>query len=173
MKKILIVVDYQTEFVTGKFGFLQAESIERNIAEKIKKYRKDNSAIAFTLDTHKDKVLYQFSGEAYSAKKCVGKHHEWRLFGSINDLCRKDDLCFIKSTFASTELLEYLRKKNLQEIELAGVSADICVLANAVISKTACPKAKITVDRNCIASSEQRLFDSAVEVMKSMNITVQ
>lgn len=173
MKKILIVIDYQTEFVTGKFGFLQAQNIENNIANKIKKYRKDNAAIAFTLDTHKDNVLYQFSGETYSARKCVGKHHEWRLFGSINDLCKEDDLCFIKSTFASTELLEYLRKKNFRKIELAGVSADICVLANAIIAKTACPKAEIIVDKSCIASSDNRLFESAVRIMESMNIFIK
>lgn len=173
MKKILIVVDYQTEFVTGKFGFLQAEKIENNIANKITQYRKDNGLVVFTLDTHKDNVLYQFSGEAYSARKCVGKHHEWRLFGSINDLCKEDDLCFIKSTFASTELLEYLRKKNFKKIELVGVSADICVLANAVIAKTACPRAEIIVDKKCIASSDNKLFDSAVRIMESMNILIK
>lgn len=173
MKKILIVIDYQTEFVTGKFGFLQAENIEKNIAEKIKKYRKDNATIVFTLDTHKDKVLYQFSGETYSAKRCVGRHHEWRLFGSINDLCKEDDLCFIKSTFASTELLEYLRKKNFGKIELAGVAADVCVLANAVIAKTACPKAEIIVDKSCIASSDNKLFESALSIMDSMNIIIK
>lgn len=173
MKKILIVVDYQTEFVIGKFGFSQAENIEKNIAEKIKKYRKENSIIVFTLDTHKDNVLYQFSGEAYSAKKCVGKHHEWRLFGSINDLCKEDDLCFIKSTFASKELLEYLRKKDFGQIELAGVSANVCVLANAVIAKTACPKAKIIIDKDCIASSNSELFESAIKIMYNMNISIK
>lgn len=172
MKKILIIVDYQTEFVNGKFGFLQAENIENNIAEKIKEYRKDNATITFTLDTHKDKVLYQFSGKLYSAKKCVGKHHEWRLFGEINELCKENDLCFIKSSFASMELFEYLRKKDFKKIELAGVSADICVLANAVIAKTACPRSEIIVDRNCIASKNEKLLESAINIMESMKIIV-
>lgn len=172
MKKILIVVDYQTEFVTGKFGFLQAENIESNIAEKIKSYRKDNAVVAFTLDTHKDKVLYQFSGKLYSAKKCVGKHHEWRLFGEINELCSENDPCFIKSSFASMELFEYLKKKNFKKVELAGVSADICVLANAVIAKTACPYSEIIIDKNCIASANNMNFQSAINIMESMKIII-
>lgn len=172
MKKLLIIVDYQTEFVSGKFGFSQAENIEQNIAKKIEDYRKDNSVIVFTLDTHKDKVLYQFSGKLYSAKKCVGKHHEWRLFGEINDLCRQDDLCFIKSSFASMELFDYIKGKKFKKIELAGVSADICVLANAVIAKTASPYSEIVVDRNCIASPDSKSLESAINIMENMKIIV-
>lgn len=173
MRKILIIIDYQTEFVTGKFGFLQAQMIEKNIADKISEYRRDNSMVAFTLDTHKDKNLYKFSGETYSAKQCVGKHHQWQLFGLIDGLCREGDICFIKSTFGSRELLDYLHDESFEIIELAGVSADVCVLANAVIAKTACPCAEIIVDKHCIASSDERLFESAITIMKRMKITIK
>ncbi len=172
MSKILIVVDYQTEFVTGKFGFFQAQKIEKNIADKISQYRNDSSTIAFTLDTHNDTNLFKFSSNAYSAKECVGKNHSWQLFGTVNRLCHEGDICFIKSTFGSWELFDFLREKGFDTIELVGVSADVCVLSNAVIAKTACPRSEIIVDRYCIASPDEKLFDSAVTIMKSMKITV-
>ena len=40
MKKLLIVVDYQNDFVTGSLGFKGAEALEEPIAGKIEEYRK-------------------------------------------------------------------------------------------------------------------------------------
>lgn len=173
MSKILIIVDYQTEFVSGKFGFLQAEKIEKNIADKITKYRKENATIAFTLDTHNDKNLYKFSGESYSARQCIGKYREWKLFGVVDKLCCEGDICFIKSTFGSIELFDYLREKCFDSIELVGVSADVCVLANTIIAKTACPCSEIIVDSHCIASSEKKLSEAAITIMEGMKINIK
>ena len=39
MKKLLIVVDYQNDFVDGTLGCVQALKIEEKLAEKIKEYR--------------------------------------------------------------------------------------------------------------------------------------
>lgn len=54
MKKLLIVVDYQNDFVTGSLGFKGAEALEEPIAGKIEEYRKMGTAgqIIFTMDTH-------------------------------------------------------------------------------------------------------------------------
>lgn len=40
MKKLLIVVDYQNDFVTGSLGFDGATDLEEPIAAKIQEYRK-------------------------------------------------------------------------------------------------------------------------------------
>ena len=39
MRKCLITVDYQVDFVKGSLGFDGAEKLENVIAEKIEKYR--------------------------------------------------------------------------------------------------------------------------------------
>ena len=44
MKKLLIVVDYQNDFVTGSLGFKGAEALEEPIAGKIEEYRKMGTA---------------------------------------------------------------------------------------------------------------------------------
>ena len=53
-KKLLIVVDYQNDFVTGSLGFPAAVDIEDSIAAKIEKYRGygEGGQVIFTMDTH-------------------------------------------------------------------------------------------------------------------------
>ena len=50
-KKLLIVVDYQNDFVTGSLGFPAAVDIEDSIAAKIEKYRGygEGGQVIFTL----------------------------------------------------------------------------------------------------------------------------
>ena len=46
-KKILIVVDYQNDFINGVLGFKEAVEIKPFIINKIKEYQKSNSEIIF------------------------------------------------------------------------------------------------------------------------------
>ena len=57
MKKLLIVVDYQNDFVNGSLGFPKAVKIENNIVNKINQYKENNDDIIFTLDTHKENYM--------------------------------------------------------------------------------------------------------------------
>ena len=41
MKKLLVVVDYQNDFVNGSLGFKDAELIDGFIAAKVEAYRAD------------------------------------------------------------------------------------------------------------------------------------
>ena len=52
MKKLLLVIDYQNDFVSGSLGFEQAVSLEDPICRKIESYLKNGDDIIFTLDTH-------------------------------------------------------------------------------------------------------------------------
>ena len=47
MKKLLIVVDYQVDFVSGALGFEGAELIGPVIKEKIESYLKENNDVIF------------------------------------------------------------------------------------------------------------------------------
>ena len=38
--KLLIVIDYQNDFVSGSLGFENARTLEKPIADKIEEYRK-------------------------------------------------------------------------------------------------------------------------------------
>ena len=46
--KLLVIVDYQNDFVNGSLGFEGAELLDRKIAHKIRDYRKEGGEIILT-----------------------------------------------------------------------------------------------------------------------------
>ena len=71
MRKCLITVDYQVDFVNGSLGFDGAEKLENVIAEKIEKYRAEGADIIFTLDTHHCDYLTTFEGRILPIEHCI------------------------------------------------------------------------------------------------------
>ena len=63
MKKLLIVVDYQKDFVDGELGFDGAEKFEKPIADKITDYRNRGDEIVFTFDTHGEAFFREIESE--------------------------------------------------------------------------------------------------------------
>lgn len=55
MKKILVVVDMQNDFIDGALGTPEAEKIVERVVEKIGSYKED--CIVATRDTHEDNYL--------------------------------------------------------------------------------------------------------------------
>ena len=172
MKKCLIVVDYQIDFVSGALGFKKAMELDDKIAEKINIYHKNNDEVIFTFDTHKDDYLTTQEGINLPVEHCIENTHGHTLYGKTATMQRPEDKCFYKPSFGSAELFEYLKNRNYETIELCGVVSNICVISNAVIAKTAQPETEITVDSKCIASNDDKLNDCAIEVMKSLQIKV-
>ena len=58
MRRCLIVVDYQQEFVAGRHGFPAARRIDRAIAGKILAFREAGDEVLFTLDAAGGPRLY-------------------------------------------------------------------------------------------------------------------
>ncbi len=172
MKKCLIVVDYQNDFVTGSLGFRGAEELDRRIAEKIEKYRNDGWEIIFTLDTHGSDYLQTSEGRNLPVEHCIKGTEGHCLYGKTAEMQMQGDRCFCKPCFGSAELFDYLREEKFDSIELCGVVTNICVISNAVLAKTALPEAEISVDSSCVASNDDKLNQAALYVMQSLQIRV-
>ncbi len=72
MKRLLIVVDYQKDFVDGSLGFDGAEKLDARIAEKIASYRATGDEVAFTFDTHhRDYLKTQEGRVRHDDRPCV------------------------------------------------------------------------------------------------------
>ena len=54
MKELLIVVDYQKDFVDGALGFPGAETLDGPIAARMAQVRAGGGDVIFTMDTHGD-----------------------------------------------------------------------------------------------------------------------
>lgn len=172
MNKVLIVVDYQNDFVSGALGFPGAEKLDARIAERIRKYRADGDDVIFTLDTHGEEYPDTQEGRKLPVPHCIFFTPGHDLYGLTGKERRDTDRCFEKDTFGSDRLYEYLKGMNYSSIELCGLVLDICVLANAVLAKTALPEAEIVVDSNLVMSFDEEAAKATFKVMKSLQIEV-
>lgn len=172
MKRVLVVVDYQNDFVNGSLGFDRAVELESRIAEKIEKYKSNGHEVVFTFDTHDENYLNTQEGKNLPVKHCIKNTDGWNLYGKIYDLFDDTAKGFEKVTFGSMELAEYLGKNGFYSVELVGVVSNICVISNAVLAKAALPEAEITVDASCTASNDETLNEEALDVMEGMQIKV-
>lgn len=177
MKKLLIVVDYQNDFVTGSLGFEGAVALEEPIAAKIKEYRDlgENGQIIFTMDTHDKHYMESKEGQHLPIVHCIDGEDGWQLYGKIAGLKGSNDLVFSKPTFGSYELCEYLRKNadDYESIEFVGVVTNICVISNIVLAKAAIPNITLKVDASCVASNDDKLQEAALAVMESIHVEVK
>lgn len=172
MRKCLIVVDYQNDFVTGSLGFAKAEQLDDRIANKIVKSRNEGWEIVFTFDTHEENYLQTNEGRNLPVEHCIKGTNGHKLYGRTAKMLKESDKCFYKPSFGSAELFEYLKAERFDKVELCGVVTNICVISNAVLAKTALPESEISVDSACVASNDDNLNKSALDVMQSLQINV-
>ena len=171
-KRLLVVVDYQKDFVDGALGFAGAERLDLPIAAKIKAYHDAGDCVVFTLDTHRENYLSTQEGRRLPVAHCICGTEGWELFGETAKQQRREDLVFQKPTFPSMELADYIAEEDFETIELVGLVSHMCVLSNAVMAKAAAPEAEIIVDAACTASFDQSLHEKALDVMEALQMTV-
>ena len=177
MKNLLIVVDYQNDFVDGSLGFPKAKDFEQNIVNKIKEYQNNNDEIIFTLDTHYENYMGTKEGENLPVPHCIKGTKGHELFGKVKELAN-GYLLIEKETFGSKDLgimlMELERAgETPTEIELVGLCTDICVISNAMLVKAFLPEVPVTVDASCCAGVTPESHSNALEAMKMCQIKVK
>lgn len=172
MKKLLLVVDYQNDFVSGALGFPGGEKPDGLIAAKIDVYRAAGDDVAFTMDTHGEDYMGTQEGRKLPVAHCLAGSEGWQLYGAVAKASRPDDTAFSKPTFPSLELANWLKKQRYEAVELCGLVSYICVLSNAVMVKAALPEAEILVDARCTAGPDERLNAEALDMLECIHVTV-
>ena len=171
MKKLLIIVDYQNDFIDGTLGFTGAENIASIIKEKIESYLKDNQDIIFTLDTHYENYMDTIEGSKLPVKHCIKGTNGWKVHEEVNYLPLAIKV-FEKDTFPSLELANYLNGKEYDQVELCGLVSNICVISNAIMVKSALPNAKIIIDAKATDSFDKVLQEKCFDVLEGLHIDV-
>lgn len=172
MKKLLIVVDMQNDFISGALGSEEAVAIVPNVVEKIKNWDGD---IICTQDTHGPDYMETREGKYLPVEHCVDGTEGHRLSKEVFDALLEQGNNFSvlnKYTFGSTVLPELVRFHNYDYIELVGVCTDICVVSNAMLLKAHFPEMNIAIDASCCAGVTPEKHKAALEVMKSCQIGV-
>ncbi len=172
MRRILCVIDYQVDFVTGSMGSPAADAIAPALETRIREYLSRGDAVVFTRDMHTSPEYEEScEGRHIPVRHCMAGTPGCKIdprIAPLSEGCR----IFDKTGFGSFELGDYLRNAAPDSIELAGVATNICVLSNAVIARTAVPGARVFVDRSCVASYDDGLAKAALDVLASVCVDV-
>ena len=170
MKKLLIVVDMQNDFITGSLGSPQAEAIMQNVKDKIASYKQSGDDVIFTRDTHHDDYLTTQEGEHLPVVHCIEGTPGHQIADGLDvDGCE----VFDKPNFGSLELARLVADGGYGEIELCGLCTDICVVSNAIILKAQLPEARISVDASCCAGVTAESHDAALLTMKMCQVEIE
>lgn len=170
--KLLVIVDYQNDFVNGSLGFEGAELLDRKIAHKIRDYRKEGGEVVYTMDTHQEDYLSTQEGRKLPTEHCIEDTPGHRLYGFTAKERTDKDKVFYKDAFGSLEIADYLKFRNYDSIELVGLTSNMSVLANAVLIKAALPETEVIVNTEYTASADAELQSKAFDVMEGLQITV-
>ncbi|MBQ6334649.1 MAG: cysteine hydrolase [Erysipelotrichaceae bacterium] len=175
MKKILIVVDMQNDFIDGSLGTKEAVAIVDNVVNEIKK---DYDLVIATRDTHAPDYLSTNEGKHLPVEHCIKDSLGWQIRTEVLEAVESHENYQIidKPTFGSEKLIEVLKemdeKEKLEEISLLGLCTDICVVSNALMVKAAFPEIRVAVKKDCCAGVTPASHEAALMTMKMCQIEI-
>ena len=165
MKKTLIVVDMQNDFIDMALGTKEAVAIVPAVKEKIRQYIENGDQVIYTRDTHFENYLETPEGKKLPVPHCIKGTKGWEIAdGLYVEGCKIID----KPNFGWPNWKE----EQLEIVEMIGLCTDICVVSNALIIKATFPDAQVTVDKTCCAGVTPASHDAALVTMQMCQIDV-
>ena len=165
MKKTLIVVDIQKDYIDGALGTKEAVAIVENVRKKIAEYQANGDEIIFTRDTHQPNYLETNEGKHLPVEHCIEGTEGWQ----IGEGLEVEGAIYIdKPSFGFMNWKDY----DLEEVEIVGLCTDICVVSNALIIKATYPEIRVSVDASCCAGVTPESNDAALTTMKMCQVEV-
>lgn len=89
MKKILIVVDMQNDFIDGALGTKEAVAIVPKVEEKIRNF---DGEVFFTRDTHETYYLETQEGKNLPVKHCIRDTEGWQIRKELDALRKTEPI---------------------------------------------------------------------------------
>ncbi len=177
MTKLLVVVDYQNDFVDGTLGFIKAKTLEMPIYNKVNEYLKNEDKVLFTYDTHYENYLDTREGKSLPISHCIKDTDGHMLYGKLNEFINsKTTLHYNKEGFGidPTDMVKLASEigKDINEIELVGVVTNMCVISNVIMFQSQYRNAEIIVDGRLCASFNDELHEKALDVIESLQVKV-
>ena len=180
MKKLLVIVDYQNDFVDGALGFPKAAALDDGIAHLAQAYLAMGDYVLFTFDTHGEDYLSTREGRALPVQHCIAQTPGWRLYGKTQMLCC--ETCSNGQLFQAykpgfgippAELTRLAGQSGeVADIMMVGVVTNMCVLSNAVMLQAQWPEAQITIDASLCASFDDALHEKALDIMEALQMRI-
>ena len=170
MKKAIVVVDMQNDFVDGALGTLEAQEMLPRLAAKLEREQAAGTALIFTMDTHGADYLQTQEGRKLPVEHCIRGTAGWQIVDALQPFVRGAQIVE-KPAFGSTDLPALLA--DYDAIELAGLCTDICVISNALLLKAFYPETPISIDAACCAGVTPESHANALAAMRMCQVEVR
>ena len=168
MKKILVVVDMQNDFIDGALGTAEAVAIVPYVKSLIEGF---DGRVFFTRDTHFENYMETEEGKNLPVPHCIKGTQGWQIRAELDALRRTEAID--KLTFGSRDLVDVLAGEGeIESITFVGLCTDICVISNAMLVKAFYPEIPLTVDARGCAGVTPESHARALEAMKMCQIKV-
>lgn len=173
MGKLLVVIDYQKDFVDGALGFEKATTLEEGIYNKVKEYLKAGNKVIFTNDTHFEDYLQTREGKNLPVNHCLRGSEGHKLYGRLREFSNVENtLHYEKRGFGISpkDMIKIAEEigEEVEEIQLVGVVTNICVISNVVLFQSQYRNAEIIVDGSLCASFDPSLHEKALDVIEGL-----
>ena len=165
MKKTLIVVDMQNDFIDMALGTKEAVAIVPAVRAKIEAYRKNGGEIIFTRDTHEADYLRTSEGRHLPVEHCIRGTKGWEI---ADGLWAEGERIIDKPNFS----WQHWDREAFECVELVGLCTDICVVSNALAIKAHFPEIPVCVDASCCAGVTPDTHEAALTTMKMCQIEI-
>jgi len=174
MKKLLLVIDMQNDFIDGALGTKEAEAIVPNVVKRIQEFDGD---VLYTRDTHSEDYMETQEGKNLPVPHCIKGTPGWELCPELKALRDAGHSPVLdKLTFGAKDLPAYLETRyprGLESVELIGLCTDICVISNAMVLKAFFPELPVSVTASCCAGVTPESHENALNAMKMCQIAIR
>ncbi len=174
MRKALVVVDMQNDFITGALANEEGQKIVGKIAKYIENFEGD---VIATMDTHGEDYNKTQEGRKLPVPHCIKGTDGHRIVPEVADALLQKGLLgngvvytLPKPTFGSIELHKFLY--DIDEVEFVGVCTDICVISNAIITKAFFPEMTVRVYADLCAGVTPESHENALKAMAACQIEI-
>ena len=195
MKKVLVIVDMQNDFVDGALGTPEAQKIVNKVAEQIRSRASKDTILLVTKDTHAMNYMETLEGKNLPVPHCIKNTHGWELAPAIQEAIYDtrdkyhsfdsyfpyvNDHIIEKPTFGSIDLqnLLYMLDENcgqtgdVAEVTLMGLCTGICVMSNALLAKATLYNIPVRVVEDCCACVTPDSHKTAIDAMRLCQIEI-
>ena len=158
MRKILLVIDMQNDFIDGALGTKEAEATVDRVVEEINKYPRED--VFATRDTHGAGYLDTQEGRNLPVTHCVKGTSGWELHPKI------------AAALENAGQLARMAEKETLDITLVGLCTDICVVSNALLVKAFLPETPVSVIADCCAGVTPESHAAALKTMAMCQVRI-
>ena len=173
MKKVLVVIDMQNDFVDGSLGSDDCCATVGPVIREIES--SDYDFIALTRDSHQPDYLNTLEGKNLPVEHCICGSKGWQIRDDIMEAVRrsgKEYKIFDKKSFGSFALLGEMEtyKDIIEEITVVGLCTDICVVSNALLLRSMLNNTPIYYVKDATAGVSRERKEAAITTMNACQI---